>query len=98
MRANGWQVMSCGDRHWQSYGSEEAGNEDVKLSEGEKGAGGGGVIERWKQIKPRKWDENKMEETADGEEVMGKQHKDEQGTSVHQTDSPQVYLSGSCHC
>lgn len=34
-----------------------------------------------------------------GKEIMGKTVLwENRGMSVHQTASPQVYLSGSCHC
>ena len=74
LRANGQEVMVCGDSHWQRYGSGEAENEDAKRSEREpkEQLEEGRVIERWKQIKQGKWDGNRVVEMVDGKEIMGK--------------------------
>lgn len=71
LRANGREVMGCGDGRRRRCGSGEAENEDAKEAwEGAERAAG--WVERDGEVKANKARGNGVVETADGEEIMGK--------------------------
>lgn len=95
-RANSQEITGC----VESYLSRRGVSWQRPNEEGVDGAVGGEERDReeCRDEARNKVTGKRMVATAAAKEIMGKSLRENRGMSVHQTASPQVYLSESCHC